>query len=103
MVIYGKCRHRLTAELFEVKKMIQKFKDGTKLISGDDFEKWADRVCNMPDSKKIGCAECKHASDEDYCNDIDCSHLWDGESCRCHINPPCSKCVNNAFEAINIL
>lgn len=80
--------------------MIQTFKDGTKLITGSDLDKWAEKVFSLPEGRKTGCAECKHAKSEDYCQDIDCSHLWEGESCFCHLNPPCSKCVNNAFEEI---
>ena len=78
--------------------MIQRFDDGTKLITGNDFDELMGKVLNLPDGKKFGCAECKYAEEKDYCDDIDCSHLWDGASCSCHINPPCSKCVNNAFE-----
>ncbi len=47
---------------------------------------------------KAGCAECRHAENDYYCEDVNCSQLWHGASCSCHINPPCAICLNNHFE-----
>lgn len=55
--------------------VIEKFKNGYRLI----------------------CMECKHAQNEKYCSNVNCSHLWQ-KGCSCHINPPCGKCLNNHFE-----
>lgn len=48
---------------------------------------------------KTKCSECKHVGNDFYCEYVNCSNLWHGASCKCHINPPCGVCLNNKFEA----
>jgi hypothetical protein len=43
----------------------------------------------------INCDLCKH-KDTDIC--LDCS--TNQSECRCHLNPPCSSCVNSLFEDV---
>jgi len=53
---------------------------------------------------RVDCSDCVHYNHEegDYNDDIcpDCSEYCNtGESqCYCHINPPCSYCVDLRFE-----
>jgi hypothetical protein len=39
------------------------------------------------------CNDCKHQGTDVCC---DCPIL--NEECTCHIDPPCSRCVDNLFE-----
>ena len=43
------------------------------------------------------CKKCAHyGDDDDICSD--CSVFRELEGCCCHINPPCSFCVNLLYE-----
>lgn len=65
------------------------------------MEKFKVRIRNLPAGEKVKCAECIHAEKQGYCEDVNCSQLWRGASCSCHINPSCGICLNNKFEQIN--
>ena len=45
----------------------------------------------------MDCNTCKH-QDTDICDE--CSGTWDPleQGCSCHIDPPCSYCVENLYE-----
>ena len=45
-------------------------------------------------SEEYNCEKCKH-QETDVCDE--CSKHW-GQGCSCHINPPCSYCVEMQFE-----
>jgi hypothetical protein len=71
---------------------IQEFKDGSKLVTGDDVYDYlmsghncnhTCEFCKYEDTGDLKCEECTGQTDM---------------SCSCHINPPCVKCENNAFE-----
>ena|ERR1035437_1519837 len=71
---------------------IQKFKDGAILMTGDDMWNFlmGDRTLALP-----SCEICSNKDDE-LCPD--CSMNDTDRSCSCHINPPCSKCIDNHYE-----
>lgn len=58
---------------------------------------------NVPENDKdlrevaveVDCDKCINQGNDEICDE--CSAL-EGECCSCHINPPCSYCVNLRFE-----
>jgi hypothetical protein len=72
---------------------IRKFENGSVLVTGDDIYDYLlsghmyDRNCDF----------CRYVDEEDSEHCDGCTGA-DDVSCSCHINPPCSKCENNAFE-----
>lgn len=80
--------------------MIEKFKDGSTLVTGDDFTKHLHKMLNKRNGYDKNCSFCKHEGDE-RCGD--CSFENTDISCSCHISPPCYKCVNSAFEPTQYL
>ena len=78
--------------------MDKTFADGTRLISGEHFTAWAKGISALPKGRKVGCANCLHVDNPDYCKSEDCSMQWPDSSCSCHISPPCARCVSMAYE-----
>ena len=76
---------------------IEKFKDGSVLYTGSDMSKALLASVNKRNNYRMSCDFCIHNGKDEECDG--CS-LSDGESlnCSCHINPPCSRCVNLKFE-----
>ena len=80
--------------------MIQKFDNGSVLYTGDDLEKAFERMYNIRNNYDKSCDFCIHDEDSEECEN--CS-IPNDLSCSCHINPPCSKCVDSRFEPTDCL
>jgi hypothetical protein len=74
---------------------IKKFEDGSTLFTGADVER-----CFLGSGRdnfsRRDCRFCIHKAKGEECDG--CSNPSDA-SCSCHLNPPCSFCVDNHFEA----
>jgi hypothetical protein len=79
----------------------QEFKDGSVLLTGDDMIVALEASINHRDAYDIDCSFCKHDGDDEHCGG--CTIAATNNSCNCHINPPCSKCVGSKFEASSYL
>ena len=80
---------------------IQKFKNGTILVTGDDIYDYIMKSHNKRNNYKKECSFCLHNGNilhEDICGCGDCSLETGDMACSCHINPPCSKCTESLFE-----
>ena len=84
--------------------MKTEFKDGSVLLTGNDMIDALSRVYNHRDNyNHKDCNFCIYQhGDNVECDD--CS-VYDGErGCSCHINPPCSFCIDNHFEpSVNLI
>ena len=78
--------------------MIEQFKNGATLITGKDIQRHFEKVFNRRNNYDKNCSFCKYEDDYEIDRCGDCSLESGDMSCSCHINPPCSKCVNSAFE-----
>ena len=74
----------------------QVFEDGSVLLTGDDMITAMERMFNHRGNHDISCSFCAHEGNEEYCEG--CTIADTDNSCSCHINPPCSKCVGSKFE-----
>lgn len=76
---------------------IQYLEDGGVLYTGEDaFKGWKNGFRDNYDSRD--CRYCIHQGDEEYCED--CNNLKEEfAGCSCHINAPCSYCLELKFES----
>ena len=48
---------------------------------------------------RVNCEDCKHFEYDDFCSDCSAYDYGEGSrGCSCHLNQPCSYCVNLKFE-----
>jgi hypothetical protein len=79
----------------------QTFKGGSVLMTGDDMMAALEAAYNRRGLYETECSYCIHedSSDAEYDEFCEGCSISDTDlSCSCHINPPCSKCVESAFE-----
>jgi len=80
---------------------IKKYENGAVLVTGDDVHDFLLKSLNRRNNYDKACSFCKHEqgpNDPDNENCDGCSILRDDGGCHCHIMPPCSYCVDSAFE-----
>ena len=80
--------------------MIRQFKNGSTLVTGNDIYSYFEKSLNKRNNYDKNCSFCEHEGNE-KCDD--CSLFSGDMSCSCHINPPCSKCVDSKFEVTKYL
>jgi len=74
----------------------KEFGNGSVLLTGDDMIAALEAAMNRRGAHEIDCDFCQHEGDDEYC--YGCSIAGNDYSCSCHINAPCSKCVDSKFE-----
>ena len=79
---------------------VEHFKDGSILSTGKDMYEAFARSLNKRNNYKKSCDFCKHKFDS-WCEGCEIQNT--DLACSCHINPPCSKCVNDHFEPTEYL
>lgn len=72
---------------------IHTFKDGTKIITGDDFA----RFFKQRDLYDVSCDFCIYNIETDSICES-CSVKDIDRCCSCHLDPPCQYCVESNFE-----
>ena len=73
------------------------FADGSVLLTGQEMIDSLEALYNHRGSFDRDCSFCRYDTYEnEHCDG--CSISNTDRSCSCHINPPCSKCVDSAFE-----
>lgn len=76
---------------------IEKFDNGAVLITGDDLAAHFEKMLNRRDNYDKSCSFFAFKYGEsDECDGCSISSIDRG--CSCHINPPCSYCVDSHFE-----
>ena len=75
---------------------IKHFKNGSVLFTGNDMYEAVMRSFSRRNNYTKSCDFCIHEEDSEECDG--CSLLTEGLCCSCHINSPCSYCVDSKFE-----
>ncbi len=75
------------------------FENGSVLYTGKDMYRALESSFNKRNNYQKTCSFCSHQESE-RCNGCSVPNDY---SCSCHINPPCSTCVNSGFEPTDFL
>ena len=76
--------------------MRKEFKDGSVLLTGNEMIAALEKGYNRRDNYDVSCSFCEHEGNNEHCEG--CTIADTDNSCSCHINPPCSKCVGSKFK-----